>query len=288
MPWLKSYQTDQQRFPLKLSQGEETEQTKKFSCLVAECLKPKLCKWHRNDWISDKLWALVGKRTALRQVRKLSHAEGRWTKRFIWASLHDNRAACTKGVGDMIEAELAKGDVQESFCLLKGWYQAASETMVHPCPQTMARQTEEGVELYWRRDFPGELLPINLQKPGILDKVPFDHKIRDAVRDLSSGRAGGASKMCAEDIKRLLHGITLEEDPKKGPDNIGEGDNWRLLVDLIQAIWTQGKILKPFYLGDCGAAPKGWWGLQRNRPFGAAVEGGGAHNGPATEHLAPT
>jgi hypothetical protein len=34
----------------------------------------------------------------------------------------------------------------------------------------------------------------------------------------------------------------LEEDPKKGPDNVGEGDNWHLLVSLIQAIWMQGKI----------------------------------------------
>jgi hypothetical protein len=49
-------------------------------------------------------------------------------------------------------------------------------------------------------------------------------------------------KMCAEDIKRWLHGIKLEEDPKKGPNNVGEGDNWSLLVGLIQAIWTQGKI----------------------------------------------
>ncbi len=36
----------------------------------------------------------------------------------------------------------------------------------------------------------------------------------------------------------------MEEDPKKGPNNVGEGDNWRLLVCLIQAIWTQGKILQ--------------------------------------------
>jgi hypothetical protein len=39
--------------------------------------------------------------------------------------------------------------------------------------------------------------------------------------------------MCTEDIKRWLHGIMLEEDPKKGADNIGEGDNWRLLISLI-------------------------------------------------------
>jgi hypothetical protein len=69
-----------------------------------------------------------------------------------------------KGIGEMIKAELEKGDMQEAFCLLKGWYQAASETVARPCPQTMAQQTEERGELYWWRDSPGEPLPINLPR----------------------------------------------------------------------------------------------------------------------------
>ncbi len=234
--WLKSYQRDHQRFPLKLSQGEETKHTKTFSCLVAECIKPELCKWHRNDWISDKTWALAGQQTALRRVEKLSRAEGRWTKHLIWASLHKDRAARTKGVGDAIEAELAKGDVQEAFPLLKGWYWVASETVACPCPQTMARQTEDRVELYCQQDSPGDPLLINLQGPTISDEVPSDHEIRDTVRDLPNSRAGGASKMHTEDIKQWLRGITLEKDLKKGPDNVGEGNNWRLLIGLIQVI----------------------------------------------------
>jgi hypothetical protein len=106
----------------------------------------------------------------------------------------------------------------------------------------MARQMEEWVELYRRRDSPGEPLLINLQGPTISDDMPSDHKIRDAAWKLLNGRAGKTSNMRADDVKRWLCGITLEEDPKKGPDNIGEGDNWLLLIGLIQAIWTQGKI----------------------------------------------
>jgi hypothetical protein len=126
--WLKSYQHDR----------EETEHTKMFSCLVAECIKSELRKWHGNDWISDKTWALVGQWTALRRVGKLLCAEGRRSKCLIWASLHNDRAARTKGFGNAIEGELAKGDMQEAFCLLKGWYRVASETLARPCPQTMA------------------------------------------------------------------------------------------------------------------------------------------------------
>ncbi len=43
-----------------------------------------------------------------------------------------------KGICKAIKAELEKGDVKEGFCLLKGWYQVASETVARPCPQTMA------------------------------------------------------------------------------------------------------------------------------------------------------
>jgi hypothetical protein len=51
-----------------LAQGEENELTGMFSCLVVECIEPKLRKQYGNDWISDKTWALVGQRTALQRV----------------------------------------------------------------------------------------------------------------------------------------------------------------------------------------------------------------------------
>jgi hypothetical protein len=71
--------------------------------------------------------------------------------------------------------------------------------------------------------------------------MPFNHKIRDAARDLPSGCEG---KMRMEDIKRWLRGIMLEEDPDKVPNNVGEEETWRLLVGLIQAIWTKSEILQ--------------------------------------------
>ena len=45
---------------------------------------------------------------------------GRQTKCLIWDSLPNDRVSHTKGIGDMIEADLAKGNLQEAFCLLKG------------------------------------------------------------------------------------------------------------------------------------------------------------------------
>ncbi len=99
---LKSYQRGQQHFPLTLAHGEETHLTGMFSSLVVECIKPKLCKQHRNDWISNKTWALVGQQTALRRVGKLSRGEGRWTKCLIRACFREDRAACTLSIGQLI------------------------------------------------------------------------------------------------------------------------------------------------------------------------------------------
>ncbi len=65
---------------------------------------------------------------------------------------------------------------------------------------------------------------------------------------------------------------------------MGEGDKWRLLVDLIQAIWTQGKIPQQLTWEFVVLLPKG--GGDYRWPFGATVEGGEVHNGPATERLA--
>jgi hypothetical protein len=136
----------------------------------------------------------------------------------------DSRADRTKEVGASIQHELSGGNVQEAFHHLKGWYRAASETTTRPCPLTMERQTAERVALYARRDSPGEPLPINIPRVDIADHTPTDGEIREAARELSNGRAGGASGMRAEDVKAWLHGIKLEEDPKTGPTNENAGD----------------------------------------------------------------
>jgi hypothetical protein len=163
-------------------------------------------------------------------------------KRGIWNSLQDNRIAETNRVGQSIEAELRGGDVQEAFQLLKGWYRAATEVEARPCPQTMARQTEERIALYTRRTPPGEPLPININPTPIPDGVPTDSEVRDAVGELTNGRSGGASKIRAEHMKEWLQGIRREEDPKTAIGNQGAGDAWRLLMRLVATVWETGTI----------------------------------------------
>jgi hypothetical protein len=72
----------------------------------------------------------------------------------IWASLKMDCTTQTAQVGAAIKAKLAGGGVQEAFRHLEGWYRNALESMAHPCPQIMERQTAERVALNARRESP--------------------------------------------------------------------------------------------------------------------------------------
>jgi hypothetical protein len=77
-----------------------------------------------------------------------------------------------------------------------------TETQTKPCYWTMVRQTLEQVDLYARRQSPGDLQPVLVDPIKIDDNPPEDGKIRSAVARLSNGCAAGASGMRAEDVKK--------------------------------------------------------------------------------------
>ncbi len=105
----------------------------------------------------------------------------------------------------------------------------------------MERQTLERVDLYARRDSPGDPLPINVTPVVINDNVPMFGKLRQVAGKLTNGQAAGASGMRAKHVKEWLNDVQAEEDPE-GHGVDGAGDNWRLFVQLVQAAWTHGTI----------------------------------------------
>jgi hypothetical protein len=96
--------------------------------------------------------------------------------------------------------------------------------------------------LYARRQSPGDPLPLHLTPVEIGDDVTTDSKIRTVAGGLTNGRAGGASGMRAEHVKTWLRGVLKEEDPERQGNFVGNGDNWRLFVELVQVVWTHGII----------------------------------------------
>jgi hypothetical protein len=121
----------------------------------------------------------------------------------------------------------------------------------------MERQTSERVDLYARRQSPGDPLPLHLTPVEIDDNVPTDSEIRTVAGGLTNGRAGGASGMRAEHVKAWLWGVMEEEDPEGQGNVAGKGDNWRLFVELVQAVWTHGIIPRQMLWSIVVLIPKG-------------------------------
>jgi hypothetical protein len=158
-------------------------------------------KWLWNDWISPETWQLIAHRAMLCRTKRLCQTGGCCLHRQIGASLRADQVACMANVGVSIDTKLTGGNVQEAFRHLKGWCRATTETQSKPCYHTMDCQTLERVDLYARRQSPGDPLPILVTPVEINNDSPSDDKIQAASRELSNVCAGGALGMRAEHIK---------------------------------------------------------------------------------------
>ncbi len=105
----------------------------------------------------------------------------------------------------------------------------------------LERQTLERVDLYARRESPGDPILINVAQVVINDDVPSDGKLWQVVGKLTNGRAAGASGMHAKHVREWLHGVQWEEDPE-GHGIDSAGDTWHLFDQLAQAAWAHGTI----------------------------------------------
>ena len=78
----------------------------------------------------------------------------------------------------------------------------------------------------------GEPIRINVEPKEVEDVCPGDVELRDVVRGLRNGRAGGTSGIWVETIKGWLRGMEREEKEEEG--NAGAGDAWRTFLKLIE------------------------------------------------------
>jgi hypothetical protein len=104
----------------------------------------------------------------------------------------------------------------------------------------MVKQTRERVELYVARTPPGLPLPIRVDPALVNDAAPTEAELRMLVGELRNGRAAGTTGMKAEHIKGWLADIKWEE--REDDRGEGLGDQWRLFVTLLQAVWTTGSV----------------------------------------------
>ena len=154
----------------------------------------------------------------------------------------------------MVIGHLVEGNTREAWCTLGGWYKAVAGKAAKPCYQRLERQTAEREALYARVPPPGRRIPKNVDRPPQNDEAPSDAEIRAAVRACHTGRAGGGSKMRAEDLK---HWLAMMETEETESGFAGRGDTWRMLVQLVQNIWETGEIPRQMLWTIMVLIPKG-------------------------------
>ena len=131
---LKNYRRTRQKFPLFLPLGPKDTNTTTFDPLAAECIELKKKGSPGNDWISEGTWKLIAKCSSLLRSREIRQSAVQRLKLEVQVALKaDKSRLLTTKVGDSIVLELSKGNVQEVFRHLKGWYRTASETQARPC-----------------------------------------------------------------------------------------------------------------------------------------------------------
>jgi hypothetical protein len=195
---LKKYRRKRQKLPLSRPLGPKDTDTTAFDALAAKCINPKPTWKQWKDWMTEGTWRLIAKRASLMQSSCIWQDAARRMRCEIKVAIKAGKQKLTAEVGDLIIAELVKGDVKEAFQHLKGWYWKATEMQARLCRQTMERQTDKREELYAGRAAYDTAFPANGMPYAISDNQPCESKLRAAVSLLSHGRCRGASRIRAD------------------------------------------------------------------------------------------
>ena len=124
----------------------------------------------------------------------------------IGKSLSKDRKRRTEEAGEAVE-DLMKADpplTQEAWHRLQGWYKAAVDRPPPPARATLKRVTAERATLYIQVPPPGDTIPVTIEPFAVEDGVPSEAEVEWAVKRLQNNRAGGPSRMRAEDLKGWL------------------------------------------------------------------------------------
>jgi hypothetical protein len=97
--------------------------------------------------------------------------------REIKSSLAADRKQRAANTASTVKSLLSNGAVKEAWGALKGWYRAAEDHPPPACPETMAKQMAERMELYARAPPMGFSLPFNFPYFKIPNGVPTDKEI---------------------------------------------------------------------------------------------------------------
>jgi hypothetical protein len=216
---MKKYWRRYWHLPLRIPRGPRTELEGAYEELRLDVIPPPERERPANRWTLDKSWKVIDQQATLRRMGNLPPAATRRIGCEIKSSLAADCKQRAANAASTVESHLSNGAVKEAWRALKGWYRAAEDRPPPACPETMAKQTAERVELYARAPPMGTSLPYNFPYFKIPDGVPTNKEIRAVVLGLKNGQAAGATRMRAEHVKTWLSGIRHKE--KVARENLG-------------------------------------------------------------------
>ena len=173
--------------------------------------------------------------------------------------------------------------IQEAWYRLQGWHKAAVDRAPPPAQATLKRVTAEQVALYSRVPPPGDSIPVTIEPFAVEDGVPDEEEIEWTVKRLRNNRAGGPSRMRAENLKDWLMAARRGEKERKAEtkdwgesrknDSAGRelGAGGRASPNGVSGGGVGGGI----YMAGGRPYPQGGGGLLGHRPRGGDVEGSG-------------
>ena len=148
---MERYRKRMQQFPNSLPRGPRTQLDAAYEELQQDVGRPPPRERPANKWITDEMWKIVNKRALLRRKGILSQATARSLGREIKARLKVDRLLRATTTATNIEGCLGAGEFVEAWRHLKGWYRAAEDQPPKPCRETLAKQTQERIDLYAAR-----------------------------------------------------------------------------------------------------------------------------------------
>ncbi len=200
-----------QQFPLSLPWGPMSQLDAVSEELKQDLVRPPPREHPANIWITGKTWKIVDTRMPLHQEGMLSQAAAHSLGWEIKARLKVDCLLCATTTASNVEGCIAAGEYIEAWRHLKRWYCLVEDRAPKPCPETMAKQTQERVDLYVARTPKGMPLPIRIDPAPVNDAAPTDGELRMVVGQLRNGCVVGATGIKAEHLKEWLANVKQEE-----------------------------------------------------------------------------
>jgi hypothetical protein len=150
------------------------------------------------------------------------HASLQFTNTIVPMYLAHTCIKCKAMTALNIEGSLATGEYIKAWCHLKGRYRSADDRAPKPCPEMLAKQSNERIQLYTAVPPPGCVMHLNIDSLDVSDAAPTDSEFGMVVGQLCNGCASGAMGMKAKHLKEWL----MDMKRKEAKDRVeGLGDH---------------------------------------------------------------